>query len=323
MVTDSLRPGSAPGLAEIARDTPDRRDGRVYVMPGKVGLAVRVALATGRPLLLRGDPGSGKSSLAAYEARKRGWRYYEQIVTSRTQAQDLLWTFDSIRRLADAQLHKQLNDHDYVEPGPLWWAFARSSALRRGAPEGVDVRPVKEPGEETNGVRSEQHSVVLIDEIDKADPDLPNGLLVPLGSNEFQVSDTGDVVSLKRQDEQGASLLTVITTNEERELPEAFLRRCVVVWLADPDRDQLTAIAEAHLTEYEGGMTQDDKTLAAGLADTIIELRKVARHEAVRPPSTAEYLDALHACRRLGIRAGSDEWADLTGMLLTKRQQPE
>ena len=82
---------------------PDRRDGRVYLMPEKLESAVEVALATGRPLLLRGEPGTGKSSLAAYVARKRRWRYFEHVVTSQTQARDLLWTFDGVRRLADAQ----------------------------------------------------------------------------------------------------------------------------------------------------------------------------------------------------------------------------
>src|SRR5437879_3622590 len=75
-------------------DAPDRRDGRVYVTDAPIKLALKVALATGRPLLLRGDPGSGKSSLAAYVARNLGWRYYEHVVTARTDATDLLWTFD-------------------------------------------------------------------------------------------------------------------------------------------------------------------------------------------------------------------------------------
>ena len=125
-------------------DAPDPRDGRVYVMSDDIDLAVRVTLATGRPLLLRGDPGSGKSSLAAYIARQRGWRYYEHVVTSRTQARDLLWTFDSVRRLADAQVLQggaTLSDYDYVEPGVLWWAMARDSAWRRGAPDDVKLAP--------------------------------------------------------------------------------------------------------------------------------------------------------------------------------------
>src|SRR5262245_25859214 len=110
---------------------PDQRDGRVDLLDDDLQLAIDVALATGRPLLLRGDPGSGKSSLAAYIARQRGWHYYEHVVTSRTQAQDLLWTFDHVRRLADAQSLRRgeaLDEFRYVEPGPLWWAFSPESA---------------------------------------------------------------------------------------------------------------------------------------------------------------------------------------------------
>jgi len=94
---------TAPAGSGQSYHAPDPRDGLVYVMTHEIDLAERVALATGRPLLLRGDPGSGKSSLAAHVAQRRGWRYYEHVVTSRTQARDLLWTFDSVRRLADAE----------------------------------------------------------------------------------------------------------------------------------------------------------------------------------------------------------------------------
>src|SRR5262245_26922047 len=124
-------PADAAGATPWPVDSPDRRDGRVYVMPEEVELAVDVALATGRPLLLRGEPGSGKSSLAAYLARMRGWRYYEHVVTSRTKAEDLLWTYDHVRRLSDAQVRDKgtaLVDQHYVTPGPLWWAFDPASA---------------------------------------------------------------------------------------------------------------------------------------------------------------------------------------------------
>ena len=112
---------------------PDRRDGRVYRYDPPLKLAVEVALVTGRPLLIRGKPGSGKSSLAAYVARNLGWRYYEHIITARTQARDLLWTYDVVRRLANAQTRRKksdpdLYDFDYVEPGVLWWAFDRATA---------------------------------------------------------------------------------------------------------------------------------------------------------------------------------------------------
>ena len=101
-------------------------------------MAVEVALATGRPLLLRGEPGSGKSSLAAFIARNLGYRYYETVITSHSSAQDLLWKYDLVRRLADAQTRgaqgdkAPLSDYDYIEPGVLWWVFDRESAALRG-----------------------------------------------------------------------------------------------------------------------------------------------------------------------------------------------
>jgi MoxR-like ATPase len=308
-------------------DAPDRRDGLVYVMSVEVELAVRVALATGRPLLLRGDPGSGKSSLAAYVARQREWRYYEHVVTSRTQARDLLWAFDSVRRLADAEAVRAVKDFDYVHPGVLWWALARDSARRRGAPEGVEISDPPEQNAELNAKRSPDHAVVLIDEIDKADPDMPNGLLVPLGSNEFTVTDINTPVRTEAPlgdlDPRESRHLVVITTNEERELPEAFLRRCVVVWMPHPEPNQLIEIAEAHFETYEGGFDEADRNLAGQLANELAELRKTARKLAMRLPSTAEFLDALHACRNLGISVGSDDWDHLRSLTLIKPQRPE
>lgn len=300
-------------MADLSRlDMPDRRDGAAYVMSEKLELAVDVAYATGRPLLLRGDPGSGKSSLAAHIARQRGSRYYELVVTSRTQAQDLLWTFDSVRRLAAAQLSERKDDNAYVEPGVLWWAFARGSALELGT----------EPEAELNAERSPAHAVVLIDEIDKADPDVPNGLLVPLGSNRFKVTETGTVVRIDDEpsDTPDSKHLIIITTNEERELPQAFLRRCVVVWLAHPDAEGLVTIARTHLDTYEGGMSPEDEELARELADAVVTLREELSKEAVRPPSTAEFLDALRACRRLGITTNSPQWQELRDMALVKQQ---
>jgi MoxR-like ATPase len=220
-------------------DTPDRGDGRVYVMPYELEFAVKVALATGRPLLLRGMPGSGKSSLAPFIARQLGWRYYEHVVTYRTQPRELLWTFDSVRRLGDAQVAvsrgERPDDASYVQPGVLWWALAPRSARRRGRSEGTEVTdPCPDPFEKINRERSPDHAVVLIDEVDKADPDVPNSLLVPLGLRRFRVTEIGEEIlpeqpgaAPRSTQENGrqARHLVVLTTNEERELPQALLRR--------------------------------------------------------------------------------------------------
>jgi MoxR-like ATPase len=319
---------SKPGTKTTRRpwtDQPDSRDGAVYVLSENLGLAVDVAFAIGRPLLLRGEPGTGKSSLAAYLARTRGLRYYEHVVTAQTQASDLLWSFDTVRRLGDAQTRnpgESLDDFNYVEPGPLWWALAPRSAARRGKPPGEPVaRPAAEPFARMNQAQVGRGAVVLIDEIDKADPDMPNGLLVPLGTGEFVVTETGTVVT---QESPGAEhrpdYLVVITTNEERELPQAFLRRCVVAVLPTPDKTMLVEIAEQHL-ERRVGPGQADRKLIEALAAELGAARADARKMGIRPPGTAEFLDALRACWNLGIGLDSKEWRDLRQMVLLKPQR--
>ncbi|MFD4138641.1 AAA family ATPase [Streptomyces sp. NPDC058572] len=319
---------------------PDRGDGTCYLMPDEGRLAVEVALATGRPLLLRGKPGCGKSSLAMHVAHELDWRYYEHVVTYRTQASDLLWTYDTVRRLADAQARAnggdELDDHRYVRPGPLWWAYARDSALRRGAPRDLAVHGAaagnggpqdtcEEPFVKLNESRSRDGAVVLIDEIDKADPDVPNGLLVPLGSGKFRVTETGTVVRMEQRTEPGpapARHLVVITTNEERELPQAFLRRCVVASLPSPGKDRLVEIARAHLTDEF--WDRDQEALATAVAREVLAAREQADKDGMRAPSTAEFLDALHACLSLEIRSPADpRWTRLRNLVLLKHQQPE
>jgi MoxR-like ATPase len=297
---------------------PDRRDGVAYVLQPEIRFAVDVAMATERPLLLRGEPGSGKSSLAAYIARERGWRYYEHVVTSRTTARDLLWSFDAVRRLGDAQVKQsgdQLRDIAYVEPGVLWWAFAPDSASRRGGQS--DAYTVADPNPGNEG-RSREDAVVLIDEIDKADPDMPNGILVPLGSSEFEVLETRTRV--RRSDDRRS--LVIITTNEDRELPQAFLRRCVVAWLPQPTADHLLKVAKRHMETYDGEVAAENCILAEALATELMRAREDADAAGVRKPSTAEYLDALRALRKLGIKVGSQQWESLRSLTLIKVQQP-
>ncbi|MCX2968031.1 MoxR family ATPase [Streptomyces sp. TRM70308] len=333
-----------------AAATPNGEPGLVYVMPDDLDLAVQVALATGRPLLLRGEPGSGKSSMAPWYAEQHGWRYYEFVVTSQTRARDLQWSFDAVRRLADAQALRYRparrgpgprdrvgTTHDaYVDPGPLWWAFAPRTATRRAratirAGAGRPRDSWEHPFEADNKGRHPDYAVVLIDEIDKADPDVPNGLLVPLASRSFVVAETGERVRVEEPRagapagaDATARHLIVITTNEERELPQAFLRRCVVARLRPPATvDELALIAQRHLERRFGEATEADITLATALAKQLADVRERARRDGIRPPSTAEYLDALWACRTLGITVSDADprWKALCDMTLVKPQQ--
>ncbi len=275
--------------------------------------------------------------MAPFVAQERNWRYYNYVVTSQTRARDLQWTFDGVRRLADAQgggrflrSTRNLEPGSYVEPGPLWWAFAPKSAaahVRRGAQRGPSPAEYQHPEELKNQGRDPWHSVVLIDEIDKADPDVPNGLLVPLASQEFTVAESGTQVIVEADPEAMPGRpfhqhLVVITTNEERELPQAFLRRCVIAELTPPSTsEELVKIAEEHLkVRLKSDPDPSDMQLAEALASELESVRDSARRQGVREPSTAEYLDALWACRQLKIRVGEGHWDSVRRLTLVKPQ---
>jgi MoxR-like ATPase len=296
-------PGSKEALA-AAEAHGERRGGRYapYVYEGDLRLAVRIALATDRPLLLRGPPGCGKSTVAEDVAVRLRRRYYEHVVSSRTEARDLLWRFDAVRRLGDAHATGGLAAAGaYVEPGALWWAFEPESAARRGLPDPERWAP------DPTGVPAAPGAgaVVLIDEIDKADPDFPNDLLVPLGSKHFRVGEIDLPVSSKRE------TLIVVTTNEERDLPQAFLRRCIVHVLPRPEEDHLRKIVAAHFP------AAGEALVTAVLA----ELQKItdeASGAGLRAPGTAELLDTVRACIELGVTSTSKEWGTVTRATLWK-----
>jgi MoxR-like ATPase len=269
----------------------ERGGGTIYVWDEKIVFAVQAAQATGRPLLLRGDPGSGKSSLAPFVANVIGEPFYLITVTARTQARDMMWEFDALRRLNDANVsaadasskQRVASQFNYLSPCPLWWAFDRAQAKLRGtelsnlAP---DVGAATDPAKNATG----RSAVVLIDEIDKADPDVPNNLLEALGSRRFRVQETGtEVVDTQRP-------LVMITTNDERELPSAFLRRCLALRLREKTAAELVAIAQQHFGARDDELYAD---VAAAL--------EAERKSGTRAPSTAEYLDTLAACIHLEL----------------------
>lgn len=271
-----------------------------YEYDESVVLAVNVALATGRPLLLRGEPGSGKSTLAEDVARLMRLRYFEVVISSKAEAADLLWRVDQVGRIADAQAGQLHADPaNYIDPGVLWWALNPAQAQRRGMIGEPATRPQR--NEQTGWELEDPDNtpaVILIDEIDKAEPDFPNDLLVPLGVLWFSVRAMG--VDVRVDADKRMRPLLMITTNDERDLPPAFMRRCIVLDLAAPDQERMHKIVRRHL-----GQDQLDDTLLAQLLERFGRLRSIANERRLRPPSVAELLDAARALVGLGTGAGT------------------
>ncbi|MGY6216137.1 AAA family ATPase [Methylolobus aquaticus] len=268
----------------------------VHIFTEQAAWAIRAALAAQRPLLVRGEPGTGKSQLARAAAEVLGRLFVAEVVDSRSESRDLQWRYDAVGRLGDAQalgasglsyeeVRQRLEPGNYVSPGPLWWVFDWDAALEQHARGGGQYAAPQPPDDWTPALGS----VLLIDEIDKADADLPNGLLETLGNGAFGVP--------WRKEPVGApsgipTPLVVITTNEERELPAAFVRRCLVLNLQLPeDREALIqALVERGKAHFKDTCAESVYRTAA---EQLWDDRQLAENQGVMPPGQAEYLDML------------------------------
>lgn len=265
--------------------------------------ALRLAYAAGRPLLVRGEPGTGKTQLARAAAEFLGWRLHAETIHPRFEPHELRYRFDAVKRLADAQAgRRRLDERRYWSPGILWRAYGWHSAL--------PFLPVAERREVPEG------HVVLIDEIDKADSDLPNSLLEVLAQGSFHVEPVSEPIG--GYDVQAP--LIVITTNEERDLPAAFLRRCIVLSLAAEGKyvDWLVSRGQAHfgaLEDVEGRKVAllDDEVLQAA-AEQLDTDRRAIESLNLSKPGLAEYLDLLYALKTL-FEATSDPAERKAGQL--------
>ena len=258
------------GTTQILADGSGSAPRRVHLFDVAELNAIEAALRTKRALLLRGEPGVGKSQLAEAYAQARGWKLFPKTLDANTDPDDLKWYEDAVERLAEAQFagskadtrsHPEIQEalarQNFVKKGPLWQAFEHDGP-----------------------------SVVLIDEIDKADMSVPNALLEALGSGQFQPPAGLPLVTAKQWP------LVILTTNEERPLPPAFLRRCLVHSMDPPKaredmRDWLVARGQAVHETVESAALEK-------VADTLLNEREVAEKQGYEPlPGLAEYLDLL------------------------------
>ncbi|HWB76133.1 MAG TPA: MoxR family ATPase [Nannocystaceae bacterium] len=230
-----------------------------YIVSEELGTAVDVAVHLGRPLLVKGEPGTGKTLLAINLAAARDLPLERWQIKSTTKATEGLYTYDTVKRLHDSRFGgADVGDiAKYIELGPLGRAFERQAP-----------------------------SVVLIDEIDKADLEFPNDLLHELDTMSFTIPETGrNVVASVRP-------IVIITSNNEKELPDAFLRRCVFHFIEFPDRELMQRIVRVHHPDV-------DEQLLAGALEAFYKLRAVDGLR--KPPSTSELVDWISALRFAGI----------------------
>ena len=230
-----------------------------YVASESLKNAVNAAIALGRPLLVRGEPGTGKTLLAHSIAKSLGKKLIVFNVKSTTKAQEALYVYDTVRRLNDARFgDRDVSDiRQYIKLGKLGEAFA--------SPEQV---------------------VLLIDEIDKADPEFPNDLLNELDEMSFYIPETGETITAKHRP------IVIITSNAEKELPDAFLRRCIFHYIEFPDQDTMEKIVKVHFPNLREDLLKE-------AIKTFYKIRDI--DDLKKKPSTSELLDWIYVLLRADV----------------------
>ena len=222
-----------------------------YISTEDLSMAVNAAITLERPLLIKGEPGTGKTMLALEVAESLGLPLYEWNIKSTTKAQQGLYEYDAVTRLRDSQLgDERVKDiSNYIEKGKLWEAFV-----------------------------SGERAVLLIDEIDKADIEFPNDLLQEIDRMEFYVYETKETVKAIHRP------IVIITSNNEKELPDAFLRRCFFHYISFPDRETMQDIVKVHHPKIKQKLVKE-------ALDIFFDVRKVPGLK--KKPSTSELVDWL------------------------------
>ena len=222
-----------------------------YIATEDLRIAVNASISLERPLLVKGEPGTGKTVLAEEIARALDMPILTWHIKSTTKAQQGLYEYDAITRLRDSQLgdEKVKDVKNYIKKGKLWEAF-----------------------------ESEKRPILLIDEIDKADIEFPNDLLQELDRMEFYVYETGETIAAEKRP------VVIITSNNEKELPDAFLRRCFFHYISFPDNDTMQKIVDVHYPDIKSKLVSESLKV-------FYELREIPGLK--KKPSTSELLDWL------------------------------